>query len=260
MDLAPLRHFQSRLLVAVHGLDEPSLRLKEGEGRWSVLDVIAHLGDLELISAVRMRTILTMDDPALVAFAQEESIARLHGGDSRDEIIENFWFLRRLNLALLERLTEEQLERKGRHPNYGPVTVRNLAERITEHQERHLGQIERIKTARGLRASESPALEGVVRAPAAAAAIRDPGPGVRIRDLWRNGVRRAMQVEFDAGAQWPGLDYHVPGPEEVFIVSGDFDDGVATHHAGTFLHHPAGSSHSPRSQNGCVLFVYYPEG
>jgi anti-sigma factor ChrR (cupin superfamily) len=89
---------------------------------------------------------------------------------------------------------------------------------------------------------------------------RSPGPGVRVHDLWSDGTRRALQVEFDAGAQWPGLDYHVPGPEEVYVLSGDFHDGHARYEAGTFLHHPAGTSHSPVSENGCVLFVFYPEG
>ena len=48
--------------------------------------------------------------------------------------------------------------------------------------------------------------------------------------------------------------------EEVYVLSGDFDDGGSVYRTGTFLHHPAGSSHSPRSTEGCRLFVFYPEG
>jgi anti-sigma factor ChrR (cupin superfamily) len=46
----------------------------------------------------------------------------------------------------------------------------------------------------------------------------------------------------------------------VFILSGDFDDGRQRYEAGTFMHHPAGTSHSPISRGGCKLFVFYPEG
>ncbi|HET8775998.1 MAG TPA: cupin domain-containing protein [Thermoanaerobaculia bacterium] len=115
-----------------------------------------------------------------------------------------------------------------------------------------------MKTTHGLRASERPHLSEVVAG--AEIAVTSPGDGVRIRTLWADGVKRALEVEFDAGAQWPGIDYHVPGPEEVYVLAGDFDDGAHVYRAGTFLHHPAGSSHSPRSVEGCKLFVFYPEG
>lgn len=88
-----------------------------------------------------------------------------------------------------------------------------------------------------------------------------PYPGFSIRSLWtgENG-RKALMFEIAPGAVYPELDVHAPGAEEVFVVSGDFCDGKNTYPAGTFLHHPAGSSHIPQSVNGCVLFVFFPEG
>jgi anti-sigma factor ChrR (cupin superfamily) len=62
------------------------------------------------------------------------------------------------------------------------------------------------------------------------------------------------------GALWPNLDVHDPGPEEVFVVSGVFNDGVRDYPPGSFTHCPAGSSHVPQSTTGCRLFVSYPEG
>jgi anti-sigma factor ChrR (cupin superfamily) len=86
-------------------------------------------------------------------------------------------------------------------------------------------------------------------------------PGVRERILWEgaNGAR-AQLLEIDPGARFLKLDVHHPGPEEVYVVSGVFNDGLRDYPAGSFLHHPAGSSHLPQSREGCVLFVYYPEG
>jgi anti-sigma factor ChrR (cupin superfamily) len=85
--------------------------------------------------------------------------------------------------------------------------------------------------------------------------------GFRLRDLWqgRSGAK-AQLVEIDAGASFPGLDVHAPGPEEVYVVSGTFHDGTREYPAGTFIHCPAGSSHVPQSKTGCVLFLFYPEG
>ncbi len=90
---------------------------------------------------------------------------------------------------------------------------------------------------------------------------RELFPGIRLRTLWRgeNGAK-AQVLEMDAGACWEGLDVHDPGPEEVFVVSGVFNDGVRDYPAGSFIHSPAGSSHVPQTRTGCVLFVFYPEG
>lgn len=85
--------------------------------------------------------------------------------------------------------------------------------------------------------------------------------GITIRHLWEGEAdRKCLVVDIAPGAVWPELDVHEPGSEEVFVVSGVFNDGVRDYPAGTFLHCPAGSSHVPQSTTGCRLFVFYPEG
>jgi len=78
-----------------------------------------------------------------------------------------------------------------------------------------------------------------------------------IETLW---AFPAQILEIDAGAKLPRLDVHSPGPEEVYVVSGVFNDGVHDYPAGSFIHNPAGSAHVPQSTEGCVLFVFFPEG
>ncbi|WP_337906825.1 cupin domain-containing protein [Kribbella solani] len=55
-------------------------------------------------------------------------------------------------------------------------------------------------------------------------------------------------------------DVHQPGPEEVFVVDGVFNDGDRDYPAGSSIHAPAGASHVPRSATGCTLFLFYPQG
>ena len=248
----------NELLMAIHGIAEDDLRRPESEGRWSIADVIAHLGDLEMLYAVRMRATLAVEEPDLPVLKQDAWVANVHRHEPVSELLEQFWFHRRMNLALRERLSAEELARQGVHPDYGPISVDDAFDRIERHDEKHLAQIERIILTLGLTASTEPDVSGVVAG--RVLAERSPGPGVQVRELWSEGVKRALEVEFAPGAQWPGLDHHVPGPEEVYILSGDFDDGANVYRAGTFLHHPAGSSHSPKSVEGCRLFVFYPEG
>ncbi|MEV4473015.1 cupin domain-containing protein [Nonomuraea salmonea] len=93
------------------------------------------------------------------------------------------------------------------------------------------------------------------------APVREVFPGIRLRPLWRGaGGAGAYVLEMDAGSCWEGVDVHDPGPEEVFVVSGVFNDGERDYPAGTFIHAPAGSSHVPQSAQGCTLFLFYPEG
>lgn len=91
--------------------------------------------------------------------------------------------------------------------------------------------------------------------------VRELFKGIRLRPLWKGENGASAQVlEIDPGCCWDGLDVHEPGPEEVYVVSGVFNDGVRDYPAGSFIHNPAGSSHVPQSSMGCTLFVFYPEG
>ena len=250
--------FQSRLLLAIHGIAESDLRKPEREGKWSIADVIAHLGDLELVYAVRIRSMLAGAQGTLQALPQDAWVERVHRREPVAELLEEFWFHRRMNLRLLERLSEEELSRGGNHPDYGAINIRDAYERIRRHDAKHLAQIERIKSAHGFNASNDMHLAGVVAGENLGE--KSLGDGIRVRTLWREGVKRALEVEIDAGAKWPELDHHVPGPEEVYVLSGAMGDGANVYPAGTFVHHPAGTSHVPQSEGGCRLFVFYPEG
>ena len=85
--------------------------------------------------------------------------------------------------------------------------------------------------------------------------------GIVLRELWQNDQgAKAIVVDFQPGSKWEGLDIHEPGPEEVFVVSGIFNDGVRDYPEGTFIHNPANSAHVPQSNTGCRLFVFYPAG
>ncbi|MFM2313789.1 MAG: hypothetical protein RLZZ04_3065 [Cyanobacteriota bacterium] len=84
--------------------------------------------------------------------------------------------------------------------------------------------------------------------------------GISARQLWQgeNGAQ-AVMVKIEPGAQWDGVDFHQDNSEEVFVASGVFNDGTRDYPAGTFIHHPIGSSHIPQSKTGCTLFIFYPE-
>lgn len=84
--------------------------------------------------------------------------------------------------------------------------------------------------------------------------------GITVRQLWQGETgAQAVMVKIEPGAQWEGVDFHQDNSEEVLVMSGVFNDGTRDYPAGTFIHHPVGSSHIPQSKTGCTLFIFYPE-
>lgn len=92
-------------------------------------------------------------------------------------------------------------------------------------------------------------------------AIKEVAPGITERVIWQgNNGKRALVYEFEAGAKFPSLDLHDSGPEQVYVISGVFNDGRNDHVEGSFINNPKGSAHVPQSEIGCVVLVSYPEG
>ncbi|HJV21671.1 MAG TPA: cupin domain-containing protein [Holophagaceae bacterium] len=86
-------------------------------------------------------------------------------------------------------------------------------------------------------------------------------PGVAKQTLWEGeGGRKALLLTIDPGCRFLELDVHEPGPEEVYVVRGTFQDGVRDYPEGTFIQYPRGSAHIPQSFTGCTLLVIFPEG
>lgn len=259
--LAELATLPARIRKAIRGLDQEALSRPEGEGRWSVAQVVRHLADGDVVYASRIRLAIAEDDPALPAFAPNGWIDRL-GAIDIDEAVSTVELLRRTTLRIVREGGTKVLHRTGRHPEFGTMSVFDMLERIASHDERHLAQIARIRgTVAPDAIEESIRLDGVV-----AAHMKDVAPRIRggriAFDLWKQtrGPARALAVELPAGAVWEGIDHHEPGPEEVFVARGTFVDAGTAYREGSFIHYPAGTAHAPSSPDGCLLYVFYPEG
>lgn len=83
-----------------------------------------------------------------------------------------------------------------------------------------------------------------------------PVPGVRVKDLAAD-TRRGLSVqlyELAPGARFP--THHHSGPEECYVVSGDFHVEGRVLHGGDFHHAEAESDHGESfTENGCTLLV-----
>jgi hypothetical protein len=124
----------------------PATRLEPGpvgaEG-WTARQVLAHLADFELIAAVRVRTVLSVDRPALASYGQEEFTERFGALETAEEALERFIVNRRATLRVVAALSPEDLERTGVHPRRGEEPLRRTLEMLARHDRSHLEQLAR---------------------------------------------------------------------------------------------------------------------
>jgi len=134
-----------KLATLIAGKSEDALRRAPAPGKWSVVEVIAHLAEDELATSWRYRQMLEQPGVLLAGFDQDEWARRGQYAqwDLRDAL-ELFRMLREANVRLLEGLTDEEWSRWGTHSERGRLTVADLAGHMNGHDARHMAQIARI--------------------------------------------------------------------------------------------------------------------
>lgn len=148
--IAELSALFERLPKALVGLSDADLRKAEVPGKWSVLDVLRHLADVELVQANRLRHILVDDRPTLPAMDQDRWAERLWTDDGTlEDALEPLRALRVANLRLVSTLTKDAFEREGVHEERGAESLRTVLMLIAAHDRVHLEQIRRIRARIG---------------------------------------------------------------------------------------------------------------
>jgi hypothetical protein len=129
------------------GLPERWAHATEGPGTWSPFDVVGHLIHGERTDWIPRAEIILADGESR-AFTPFDRFAMFEAsrGKTLDELLETFAVLRASSLARLTtlRLTPADLERRGRHPELGPVTLEQLLATWVAHDLNHLAQIARV--------------------------------------------------------------------------------------------------------------------
>jgi hypothetical protein len=141
-----LRALPSQIEQLVQGLSEDALRWRPSPREWSIKQVCCHLRDDAEIHGVRIRRMVSEDNPFLTSYDQE-GLARER--DYQNEsmplvltALRAFWG----GVAyLLENLSDDEWQRTGRHEERGPITVALEAEVMAAHAREHLDQIKALR-------------------------------------------------------------------------------------------------------------------
>ncbi|MED5330428.1 MAG: dimethylsulfonioproprionate lyase family protein [Planctomycetota bacterium] len=88
---------------------------------------------------------------------------------------------------------------------------------------------------------------------------QSPSDGVQWKKLRydeESGLSTVL-LQFEPGAAY--APHRHPEGEQYLVLSGSLTDGENTYGEGTYVYHPPGSVHAPRSAEGCLLFVTLPQ-
>ena len=130
------------LVSLTSGVPDDHLKREPAPGEWAVDMIVAHLADAELVYSVRLRMLLTADDPELPAFDQDAWADRFGGLDEELHLSMARWrALRESNLRVLHSLADEEWENYGTHEERGRITVADVAAILADHDKSHLDQI-----------------------------------------------------------------------------------------------------------------------
>ncbi len=119
----------------------------EGENTWSAFDVVGHLIHCERTDWMpRVRMVLEFGETQTFAPFDRWGHEREVQGKSLGQLLDEFAGLRSENLCELRALNlrQEDLQRRGRHPSLGVVTLSALAATWAAHDLTHLHQISRV--------------------------------------------------------------------------------------------------------------------
>jgi hypothetical protein len=139
------------IAAAVSGLSDKVLRFKPAPDKWCILEILAHLADMEILYAYRLRQMLADKKPVIAPIDQDDWARNLgYLESSPPELVALYGLNRHHNLRLLRRLKPADLEKSAFHPEYKQdMTVAVMVERIGGHGVNHLAQIERLKKEAG---------------------------------------------------------------------------------------------------------------
>jgi uncharacterized damage-inducible protein DinB len=134
-----------RLRELTQGRSREELARSPGATRWSVVQILAHLADAEVVAGWRLRSILASNGVPIQAFDQDRwAEAFKYEQADPAESLDVFDVNRRANLSLLRRVDPALHAHHGLHAERGEETITHLVRLYAGHDLNHLRQVEAL--------------------------------------------------------------------------------------------------------------------
>ena len=133
------------VIEALSGATDGELDAHPAPGKWSAREIVHHLADSEMTSAVRLRLLLATERPTIAGYDENLFARMLHYDRPIEASLEALGAARRTSAELLDRLTEADWAREGTHSDSGRYTMDTWLEIYAVHAHNHAAQIRRAR-------------------------------------------------------------------------------------------------------------------
>jgi len=135
----------AEVMAALEGVTDADLDCRPAPGKWTSREIVHHLADSEMTSAIRLRRLIAEDNPVIVGYDQEQFARVLKYDRPIAASLSAFKAARETTTEILELLTEAEWARTGTHSESGAYSVSMWLEIYAAHAHGHAGQIRRAR-------------------------------------------------------------------------------------------------------------------
>jgi hypothetical protein len=133
--------------AALDGASDKELDARPAPGKWTAREIVHHLADSEMTSAIRLRLLVAEENAAIRAYDEKLFAAKLHYNRPIANSLLAFQAARLATGDLLDAMTEAEFARTGTHPEHGTYSVERWLEIYAEHAHTHAHQIRRARAS-----------------------------------------------------------------------------------------------------------------
>lgn len=135
------------LAEAVKGQEAATGARRGADGKWSIVENVCHMRDIELVFVERFTKMAFSERPAFWMLDNERTaIAKKYREADMSAALKSFKELRLETLTLLKALPASAWQRTGLHPKRGELSVEQLAEHLGNHDDKHTARVRELRS------------------------------------------------------------------------------------------------------------------
>jgi hypothetical protein len=130
------------------GFTEEELSARPLPGQWTAREIVHHLADSEMTSAIRLRNLLAEEEPQIRGYDQDFYATRLdYNSRPTAPALDALRAARATTAQLLDQMSEADWSRAGTHSESGRYTAEDWLRIYAAHAHGHAAQIRRLRAA-----------------------------------------------------------------------------------------------------------------
>jgi hypothetical protein len=137
-----------RVTESLHDFPADQLTAHPIAGKWSAAEIVHHLADSEMASAIRLRNLLAQEHAVIFGYDQDEYAIRLKYNEREiGPALDAFRGARATSAQILRQMTDDDWERVGWHTESGTYSTETWLRIYAQHAHGHAEQIDRLRVA-----------------------------------------------------------------------------------------------------------------